>query len=103
LHHSRTLHYSGPNQSDDRRIGISHIYVPTHARCTGSLRRSAILVRGVDDYHHFEHERAPLSDADADAETEHERACTLFRACHDEQVKWHEAGLDRYGRPRVAA
>ena len=103
LHHCRTLHYSGPNHSDDRRIGISHVYVPTHARCTGTMQRSAILVRGVDEYHNFTHERPPLSDDDPAAEIEHERACAVFRACHDEQVKWHEAGLDRYGRSHPTA
>jgi len=103
FHHSHCLHYSGPNATDDRRIGISHIYIPTHVRCTGSQRRSALLVRGIDEYHHFDTEQPPLYEEDPAAVHQHERACQRFRECHDEQVRWHEAGLDPYGRPRAAA
>jgi hypothetical protein len=64
LHHTHTVHSSGPNNSDDRRIGLTLSYIPTHVRPTGSIRPTALLVRGTDKYGHFEKETR-LSHADS--------------------------------------
>lgn len=101
LHHSLVLHFSGPNRSDDRRIGFGCNYIPTHVRSQGKLRRTATLVRGVDEYHYYDTEQLPLAGGQEQAELEHDRCCQRFRDCHDEQVMWHEAGLDRAGHPQV--
>ena len=61
LHHARIVHGSGPNRSSRRRIGYSLRYIPTHVARTGP-RDSAMLVRGVDQYHHFDLEPAPGAD-----------------------------------------
>jgi hypothetical protein len=61
LHHARIIHGSGPNRSGRRRIGYSIRYLPTHVARTGP-RDSAMLVRGVDDYGHFDLEPAPARD-----------------------------------------
>ena len=53
LHHERTAHASEPNRSDDRRIGFAFFYIPTHVRSTIG-RRQATLVRGVDEYGHWD-------------------------------------------------
>ena len=54
LHHGHTIHGSSPNRSNDRRIGIAiQQYVPTHARET-KVKGFVQLVRGRDDYGHFE-------------------------------------------------
>ena len=63
MHHERMLHSSGPNLSDDRRLGMSFTYLPTRTRCLLG-RRTAILVRGVDDYHHWDYDPAPRADLD---------------------------------------
>jgi ectoine hydroxylase-related dioxygenase (phytanoyl-CoA dioxygenase family) len=63
LHHVLIVHGSEPNRTSDRRIGLAIRYIPTHVRQTVTgPRDSATLVRGVDRYHHFDHEPAPDSD-----------------------------------------
>jgi hypothetical protein len=63
LHHVRLVHGSPPNPSDDRRIGFAIRYIPTSvAQVAGE--DSATLVRGVDAFHHFEHEPRPARDMD---------------------------------------
>ena len=61
LHHIRLVHGSAPNHSDDRRIGLAIRYLPTHVRQTKN-RDSAMLVRGVDEFRHFDLEPRPQRD-----------------------------------------
>ena len=58
LHHVLLVHGSPPNPSNDRRIGFAIRYVPTSVRQLQG-EDSATLVRGVDTFHHFEHEPIP--------------------------------------------
>jgi len=62
LHHVMLVHGSEPNTSDRRRIGFAIRYVPTYVRQTAGPRDSAMLVRGVDTYHHFDPEPRPKVD-----------------------------------------
>lgn len=48
LHHGRCFHASGPNRSDDRRIGLAIRYVTPGVRQPGLGRDYAMLVRGTD-------------------------------------------------------
>lgn len=59
LHHVMIFHGSEPNRADHPRVGFAIRYVPTHVRQTAGEKDSAMLVRGVDTYHHFEHESEP--------------------------------------------
>ena len=54
FHHGWTLHASMPNNSDDRRIGLNVQYLAAHVRQTKHDLDTAMLVRGKDNYHHFE-------------------------------------------------
>ena len=63
IHHARIVHGSGANKSNTRRIGYSLRYIPTHISRTGP-RDSAMLVRGVDEFGHFDLEPAPKADYD---------------------------------------
>ena len=63
LHHERTAHASEPNRGSDRRIGFAFFYIPTHVRSTIGRRR-ATLVRGVDEYHHWDPDDEPRFDLD---------------------------------------
>jgi ectoine hydroxylase-related dioxygenase (phytanoyl-CoA dioxygenase family) len=63
LHHVRIIHGSAPNQSNDRRIGFAIRYIPTSVRQLEG-DDSATLVRGVDTFKTFEHERIPARDLD---------------------------------------
>ena len=63
LHHVMLVHGSGPNDSDDRRIGVAIRYVPTSVRQM-KVRDCATLVRGQDRFGHFDLEPAPQADND---------------------------------------
>ena len=54
-------HSSGPNVSCDRRIVFLIEYVPTHA-FQHEPRESAMLVRGVDRFHHFDVDPRPAEE-----------------------------------------
>lgn len=76
LHHVQIAHASEPNCSDDRRIGLALRYVPTHVRQTTGMPDSALLVRGADEYRHFEPEPLPTTELDPAALAFHERITT---------------------------
>jgi hypothetical protein len=75
LHHVRIVHGSEANSSADRRIGFAIRYIPTYVRQTEGPRDTAMLVRGEDSYHYFDHEPRPQSDMHPDAVAFHRRAC----------------------------
>ena len=53
LHHGRIFHASGPNRSNDRRIGLAIRYItPSVSQQVGD-KDYAMLVRGEDRYGHF--------------------------------------------------
>ena len=90
LHHTHLIHSSGANRSNHRRIGLGISYIPTHVRCTGSTRLTAMLVRGVDTYGHFDDERRPQVDY-GEAEREfHREATARFRESNTEQTLKYE-------------
>jgi ectoine hydroxylase-related dioxygenase (phytanoyl-CoA dioxygenase family) len=70
LHHIKLVHGSAANRTDDRRIGLAIRYIPTYVRQT-KVRDAAMLVRGVDEYHHFDYEPRPVADLDAAALAAH--------------------------------
>ncbi len=61
LHHVRLVHGSPANPSHDRRIGFAIRYIPTSVSQVAG-RDSATLVRGVDEFHHFDLEPRPSAD-----------------------------------------
>jgi len=73
LHHVRIVHGSEPNRAHYRRIGLAIRYVPTYVRQTEGPRDYATLVRGKDDYHHFDYETVPRIDLGAVEVAEHKR------------------------------
>ena len=75
LHLVKLVHGSNPNRSADRRIGFAVRYLPTHVRQVIGEKDSAMLVRGVDSYHHFEPETPPAADLDPAAIAQHKAVC----------------------------
>jgi ectoine hydroxylase-related dioxygenase (phytanoyl-CoA dioxygenase family) len=73
LHHVRIVHGSEPNRAPYRRMGLAIRYVPTYVRQTEGPRDYATLVRGKDDYHHFDYESDPRIDLGAEEVAEHKR------------------------------
>jgi ectoine hydroxylase-related dioxygenase (phytanoyl-CoA dioxygenase family) len=80
LHHTHLVHNSRPNRSNDRRIGLGISYIPTSARCTAKARVTAMLVRGEDEYRHFDDERRPTHEAGPAERAFHAEAVARFRA-----------------------
>ncbi len=67
IHHECTVHSSEPNQSKDRRIGISIHYATPGTRQTkwhGEGKPVATLLRGVDDYGYWDYEDLTVVDYD---------------------------------------
>jgi non-heme Fe2+,alpha-ketoglutarate-dependent halogenase len=71
LHHVRMFHGSPPNRSADRRIGYAIRYIPTRIEQVAGARDSATLVRGIDEFHHFDAEEPPARDLDPAALARH--------------------------------
>lgn len=78
LHHTMAVHSSDPNTGDDDRIGIGISYIPTRVRHVGPTRLSATLVRGQDEYGHFDLEPRPTADLDAAAVAAHRDSDARF-------------------------
>jgi hypothetical protein len=62
LHHGLTIHGSGPNRSDDRRIGFAVRYLKPSVKQLDADRDFAQLARGVDMAGNFIHYTAPTHD-----------------------------------------
>jgi ectoine hydroxylase-related dioxygenase (phytanoyl-CoA dioxygenase family) len=73
LHHVLLVHGSGPNMTDDRRIGLAIRYIPPHVRQL-KMRDTAMLVRGRDTHGHFDLEPEPRADLDPAALAAHKDA-----------------------------
>jgi ectoine hydroxylase-related dioxygenase (phytanoyl-CoA dioxygenase family) len=86
LHHTRLVHYSEPNHSSRRRIGLGVSYIPTSVRCTGTVRHTAGLMRGVDRYNHWDDEPRPRFDFDPAVKEARESAVLRYNQARDEQV-----------------
>ncbi len=78
LHHTHIVHCSDPNRTNQRRIGIGVSYIPPHCRLINDERVSAALVRGRDDYGHFDLDPRPTGDFDARSRAAHARAVNQF-------------------------
>ena len=79
LHNVRLAHASGPNETSDRRIGLSLHYMPTCARQIVGAWDSAALVRGEDRFGHFAPAPRPTRDFDPETVAFHEKATTAVR------------------------
>jgi chlorinating enzyme len=81
LHHIWIVHGSKANTSNIPRIGVAIRYVSTEVKQDSPSKPQAMLVRGRDDYGHFELFPAPTVDVPADgvheAIVEHLRASIM--------------------------
>ena len=86
LHHGQCIHGSGPNTSNDRRIGFAVRYISTEARQQSKNREYAMLARGIDRTDGFIHYAPPTRLFDP--------ACTeLYEEVRREQTKILAAGM----------
>jgi len=91
LHHVRMVHGSPANRSDDRRIGFAIRYIPTSVKQLAGAVDGAMLVRGVDDYHHFVPEQAPASDLASTARAHHAQA-----VARSAKILYRGTGVERF-------
>lgn len=77
FHHGKLLHSSPPNMSDDRRIGFAIQFIAPHMKQMVATKDFAMLVRGVDDYGHFEQVAPPESDLSEAAIATHQRVLNI--------------------------
>jgi non-haem Fe2+, alpha-ketoglutarate-dependent halogenase len=86
FHHERTVHGSKGNESGSRRLGFQVNYIPTHVRSTIG-RRSALLVRGVDEYGHWDADPVPRFDLDPIGVEANERVTATYYANQTQVAK----------------
>ena len=67
IHHGWMAHASGPNLSDERRMGLVVRYMAPHLKQTVAERDYGMLVRGEDRYQHFVSPPRPKQDFEPEA------------------------------------
>ena len=89
MHHECVVHSSEPNRSDHRRIGYAIHYCATSVYQdkykTGDGRPTAALVRGVDEFGHWQHE----------ARTEVDFDPTIWEWAEEQRHNFFARGRDR--------
>lgn len=93
VHHCRTVHRSGGNHCNFRRIGLAIPYIPTYVKRPRGIRMPAMLVRGQDKYGHFDLIEGATDDFADNAAKLHDQVFDMYVAAHKEQRERHEAAL----------
>jgi hypothetical protein len=78
-------------RSGDRRIGFAIRYIAPHVRQLAGDDDSAMLVRGVDEHHHFAPEPAPAFDLAPEARAHH--AESVARSA---RILYRGTGVERF-------
>ena len=73
LHHSLTFHGSGPNRTDEPRIGVVMRYLSTDIQQVIGSRNHGVLVRGTDHADNFVLLPEPLEDFSRESMALHEK------------------------------
>jgi non-heme Fe2+,alpha-ketoglutarate-dependent halogenase len=90
LHHGLMFHGSDDNHAQQRRVGFAVRYMPTRVKPLDGLPRdSAMLVRGVDRYGHFDLEPSPAGELDPAAVAFHRKATATYAEINRQAVKKH--------------
>jgi ectoine hydroxylase-related dioxygenase (phytanoyl-CoA dioxygenase family) len=97
-----TVHGSGPNETDDWRLGCNMTYLATHVRALNGVE-SALLVRGKDRYGHFYPESWPDGDLTAASLENHRIALDRMGTRQTEGETLAEEGRARDERYRAKA
>ncbi len=78
FHKEDCVHGSAPNNSDDRRIGLSIHYVPPSIKETGFPGASVMVLRGEDTEGHWAVDMTPKKDWDPECLAELDRVWTMY-------------------------
>lgn len=91
-------HASPPNTTDDRRIAVVLRYIPPTAKQVLADWDSAALVRGEDNFGHFEHEPVPTQDMDPPAVAFHAKAEEQQRKIYFKDTEFQEERVTEDGK-----
>lgn len=91
LHHTCCVHQSGPNRSNEPRLGIALSYISTRTQNIGSVRMPATLVRGQDEFGHFDLHSPPKVNFGTEEIARHNSSHALYLTNFNEQLELHEA------------
>ena len=86
------MHRSAPNNSSEPRVGIGISFIPTRVRHITQTRLSATLVRGVDNFGHFDPEPSPSEEASNAAIAAHAESLSRYHQASEsipEMAKVH--------------
>ena len=86
FHHQSTVHSSGPNKADHPRVGFSIHYTAPNVRETRFDGATATLVRGKDNYGHWEKDPMPKYDFDQDCIDHMEKTRSLFANLNERKI-----------------
>ena len=87
IHTDRLAHSSKPNRASYRRVSMTLDYLPTHGFQASGCRDSAMLVRGVDRYRHFDVDPDPAREMAPEALAAWRRAVEVQTATIYEGTK----------------
>ncbi|MGC1494209.1 MAG: phytanoyl-CoA dioxygenase family protein [Sulfitobacter sp.] len=79
MHHGHLFHASGPNTTDDRRIGVAIRYIKPAMKQQNGTKSLVALVAGRDDFGHFQIADAPKGRLHADD----------FEMCRQDEARKH--------------
>ena len=82
IHHLFMWHASPANNTNERRVAVALRYITPKARQTRTDRDFATLVRGKDEYGHFETEMIPKATMDPEAITHHQEIAAIQGAIY---------------------
>lgn len=90
LHHVLLFHGSDVNTSNERRVGLAIRYLPTRVKPLPGLPKDYVtLVRGVDNYHHFNLETPPVHERDPGTLEQYRIASQTYAAVNAEAARRH--------------
>ncbi len=99
FHHGLMFHGSEESRDDERRIGLAIRYIPTRVKPLEGLPKDSVqLVRGVDRYHHFNHEPRPVRDLDPADAARHKQATDTYHEINRLAVSKHIEMIAGTGR-----
>ena len=87
FHHGWTLHTSGTNNSNDRRIGLNIQYLSTDIKQLKSDKDTAMCVRGIDEYNNFKLDLPASKDLDSKALEEFKTLDEEYKALQKQSIK----------------
>ncbi|MFV2031449.1 MAG: phytanoyl-CoA dioxygenase family protein [Gammaproteobacteria bacterium] len=95
LHHGHLLHASGPNDTEQPRIGLVANYLSTSVRQSVAKTDFAMLVRGEDRFNHFQHLPEPKAEFDEAGMSWHRKMI----AAHNEAL--YQGAENRDSAPEI--